>query len=88
MYTFRKNFLKPESIALIPPGGYNRLENQSAKALRWLMWISESQDLDIQHARNQGEKKILQYKVDGFCEANNTVYEFHVSSSLLCSVDM
>ncbi len=82
MYVYRRNFLKPETIALIPPGGYNRMENQSNQAIRWLTYISETQNLKIQHARNLGEKRINSYFVDGYDEANNTVYEFHVSISL------
>ena len=34
-------------------------------AIKWLKWLSESEDLDIQHARNGREVKILNYKVDG-----------------------
>ncbi len=79
MHVFNKHHLKPETIALIPPGGYNRREIQSNMALRWLMYISESQGVNIQHARNRGEKKIGEYKVDGYDQENNTVYEFHVS---------
>ncbi len=79
MHVYRRNFLKPETIALIPPGGYHREEIQSNMALKWLMYISESQNIEIQHARNGGEKRISSYKVDGWDEANQTVYEFHVS---------
>jgi ribosomal protein S20 len=31
----------------------------------------------IQHALNGGEKQILGYKVDGYCEETKTVYQFH-----------
>ncbi len=31
MATFKKQFLKVGTIGIIPPGGYNRMENQSNK---------------------------------------------------------
>ena len=31
---FRKNFLKPNTIGIIPPGGYRRHEKQSAIAIK------------------------------------------------------
>jgi hypothetical protein len=34
---FRKRFLKPEIIGLIPSGGYSRNRNYSKKALMWLL---------------------------------------------------
>ncbi len=74
MREFQKNHLKWGTIGIIPPGGYNRRENQSIKALKWLMWVSESEDLRIQHARNEGEWKIGNYKVDRWDDANQTVY--------------
>ncbi len=78
MHVFKKKFLKPKTIAIIPPGGHNRREIQSNMALRWLMYISESQGVNIQHARSRGEKKIRGYKVDGYDQENNTVYEIKV----------
>ncbi len=86
MHAYKKLDLKPNTIALIPPGGYNRREIQSNMALRWLMYISESQGVNIQHARNRGEKKIGGYKVDGYDQENNTVYEFHVSIHFLIKI--
>ena len=45
----------------------------------WLNYVSNG--VNIQHALNGGEKKLAidnkTYKVDGFCEENNTVYEFY-----------
>ena len=72
---FRKNFLKPNTIGIVPEGGYRRKERQSVMALKWLKWLSEQNNWDIQHARNRGEKRIGPYKVDGCC--GNKVFEFH-----------
>ena len=80
MHVFRRNFMKPNTIALIPPSGFARQENQSVTALRWLAWVGHSQNRYIQHARNLGEKAIRcgtkLYKVDGYHAESKTVYEF------------
>lgn len=51
----------------------------SRKAITWLETIMTEQNIFIRHAQNIGEFKIpgLKIYVDGFCEQNNTVYEFH-----------
>tara|TARA_Y100000389_G_C17447222_1_gene512360 strand:+ start:1053 stop:2354 length:1302 start_codon:yes stop_codon:yes gene_type:complete len=51
--------------------------NISKKQLEWLYYISITHNINIKHAKNGGEVKIGQYFVDGFCEDNNTIYEFH-----------
>lgn len=63
-------------IGITPNQGYRRAERQSALALRWLQWIAHSRGIHIQHARNMGEKRIGNYKVDGYAAASNTVFEF------------
>lgn len=57
--------------------GYRRSERQSVVALQWLKWVAHSRNLEMQHARNGGEKKIGSYKADGFCGEQNKVFEFH-----------
>ena len=48
-------------------------------SIMWLNYISK--DKNIQHALNRGEKELTTcdktYKVDGFCEETNTVYQFY-----------
>ena len=43
--------------------------------------MASKNNIYIQHALNGGEKQIIinnqTYKVDGYCEKNNTVYEFY-----------
>ena len=41
------------------------------------MWLSEKENITIRHALNGLESKFGKYKVDGYCEATNTVYEFN-----------
>jgi len=45
----------------------------------WLNFIQVLRKINIQHAENGGEYRILttNYKADGYCEATNTIYEFH-----------
>jgi len=80
---YRQNFLPQKTIGLIPVGGYRTTDTQSATCLLWLKYISTSENIRIQHARNGGEKVIHigshRFKVDGYAEVNGvkTVYEFY-----------
>ncbi|MGB5440078.1 MAG: DNA polymerase, partial [Gammaproteobacteria bacterium] len=80
---YRQNFLPEKTIGLIPPGGYKITDSQSEVALIWLKYISESENVRIQHARNGGEKIITighrKISVDGYAEKNGKkiVYKFH-----------
>ena len=51
----------------------------SVKCIKWLESIMEQEGIFIQHAGNIGEFKIpgTRYKADGYCQENNTIYEFH-----------
>jgi len=44
-----KKFLRPETIGLLPPGGYSA--NNSKKALMWLLRMEQTDDCQI-HVRN------------------------------------
>ncbi|KXJ18224.1 hypothetical protein AC249_AIPGENE20397 [Exaiptasia diaphana] len=72
---FRKNFLQPETIAIIPPYGYTPQDKQSALALKWLSYLAEKENINIRHAGNSGEQRIGPYRVDGFYEG--TVWELY-----------
>ena len=65
------------AIAIIPP--YTKQDNYSKVSIIWLSYISDGNN--IKHAINGGENKLTlnnrTYKVDGFCEKTNTVYEFY-----------
>lgn len=53
----------------------------SRVAIKWLENIEQTEGIIIQHAGNCGEKKIKVqdklFKVDGYCETTNTIYEFY-----------
>ncbi|CAH0556585.1 unnamed protein product [Brassicogethes aeneus] len=73
---FRRNFLQPETIGIIPPKGYRMTDNCSEIALKWLCW-KESLFPDIIHAGNGQEIRLKEnLTVDGFCATTNTVFEF------------
>ena len=77
---FRTNFLKENSIGIIPTHGYNPQQNQSVKALQWIKYVSHCSGQRIKHARNGGERRIGDYTVDGYYEAEDgrkVVLEFH-----------
>lgn len=62
---------------IIPSGGYQWKERQSAEAMKWIKWMSQSRNVYIQHARNGREKRIGKYKADGYIESTNTVLEYN-----------
>lgn len=73
---FRKLNMIPSSIGIIPEKGYNAKEVYSKISMFWLKYLSHKFRINIQHRLNGGEKKILKYYVDGFCDENKTIYEF------------
>lgn len=73
---FRRNFLKPNTIGIIPKGGYRKRDNQSKVALQWLIWSEHSRQIKIQHAAKGQEAILHGLKVDGFCQDTNQVFEF------------
>jgi hypothetical protein len=52
---FRKKFLKPETIGLIPTGCYTANSRYSKKALMWLLHMEQMDGCHIQHSRNERE---------------------------------
>lgn len=54
----------------------------SGLSVQWMKSIMQAQGIHIQHGGNGRERRLLladgkNYKVDGYCEKTNTVYEFH-----------
>jgi DNA polymerase type B, organellar and viral len=75
---YKSIFLRENSIALIPNGGYAE-QRYSNKAVEWLEYKRQAEKLNIVDVSNSstGEAKIGTYRVDGYDEQNKTVYEFH-----------
>ena len=72
---YRTNFLKKDTIAVFNNDRQLKIK-QSNVAVKWLSYISEKEDLCIQHVRNGGEKRFGDYSLDGYCEETHTAYEF------------
>ena len=79
MSIYRANYMPNESIAVVPE--FEKTDNFSKMSIIWLDYMTSTNKVYIQHALNGGEKRLTinnnTYKVDGFCEQNNTVYEYH-----------
>jgi hypothetical protein len=75
---FRKRFLKPETIALIPHHGYTSPRAFSTKGVKWLEYKAMTENISISRARNDGEVKVLSYYVDGYSVVHGkpTIFEF------------
>lgn len=77
------NYLHFHDIPVTYTVGFSKI------SIIWLEMIMEQCQIHIQHMlnsstgeykipyKNEGSNKQLYMKVDGFCEATNTVYEFH-----------
>jgi hypothetical protein len=74
---FRRNFLKPETIAIIPKKGYRNVDVHSKISIKWLIEEAAKRQINIQHAANGREITLNAMKVDGYCENQNLVFEFH-----------
>jgi len=71
------HYLKPDTIGIVPHGGFRCVNKQSTTAIKWLKWLSFKRKIHIRHAKNDihGELQIGPYKVDGVCGPK--VFEFH-----------
>jgi hypothetical protein len=76
-FIYRRNFMKPQTIAIIPEYGLNLGRNHSHKQLLWLKYISTKNNIYIRHCKNGGEQKIGNYYLDGYDALTKTGYEFH-----------
>ena len=75
----RRRFLQPNTIGLIPTGGYTCNKSYSKKAMMWLLHMEETDGVKIMHGRNGREYKVPelpQFSVDGYCPETRTIYEF------------
>jgi hypothetical protein len=85
MKLFRRLYLKSNQLAIVPELGYERVDNASDKAIKYMEWVEKRDGVKIQHAGNGREKcfsirdditgKIRILKVDGYEEKSNHVIE-------------
>ena len=72
---YHSNYLAKDTIAVIPSMGYTPKNKHSLIAPKWIMYTAEKEEIDIQHARNGGEKRVGDYFLDGYHEETHTAYE-------------
>ncbi|KAK3929395.1 putative DNA polymerase [Frankliniella fusca] len=84
MAAFRRNFLKKETIGIVPPGGYHGRGKQSHIALQWLDYESFKLGKVIKTIYTDREVSVLGRRVDGYVEVTNPdntttrlLYQFH-----------
>ncbi|KAL3118906.1 hypothetical protein niasHT_004837 [Heterodera trifolii] len=76
MRHFRMNHLPAEHLAIVPERGYDNAQNQSELSRRFLNWYMEHHKVHVQMANSSGgEKRIGQYFVDGWVEAERKAIE-------------
>ena len=70
---FRRKYLAPETIGIIPKNGYRWTDNQSKIAIQWMLWEEKQRGIEIVHAAKQSEVMLLGTRVDGYCRETNQV---------------
>ena len=77
---FRKNYLKPDIIGVIPARGYRKTNNHSRASLEWLLVQEHTTGREIIHAGKSSEFRLKEnILVDGYCQDENGiqyVYQF------------
>ncbi len=53
-------------------------------SIRYLDWVSKTQNIEIEHSLNGGEVKIANFRIDGFDRAHSTIYSFLGCVTHLC----
>ena len=75
---YRSVFMPENTIVLVDE---NQYDTYSIKSIKWMKYLSNKFNINIKHACNGGEIKIMiqgkQYKVDGFCSETRSIYQFH-----------
>nr|CAD2175751.1 unnamed protein product [Meloidogyne enterolobii] len=79
MKHFRLNHLKPDHLAIVPEKGYDKCDNQSTIAMKYLDWYAEKHGVEIQTAYSErGEYKVDgKFKVDGYINSEDKAIEVH-----------
>lgn len=71
-HLFRKNFLKKDTIGIVPVKGYRRADTQSQKAIEWLVQCEREIGREIIHAGRAREYRLEgNLMVDGFLPPAN-----------------
>ncbi|KAJ8909929.1 hypothetical protein NQ315_005648 [Exocentrus adspersus] len=57
---YRRNFLQPNTIGIIPKGGYRWGDNQSKIAIQWLVWMEKERNINIVMCRQAARSSSCQ----------------------------
>ena len=72
-YVFRKNFLKANTIGILPPAGSRRTNKHSQKAVEWLLQCEREIGREIIHAGRAGKYRLPEgFLVDGYLPPPST----------------
>ena len=77
---YKATYLKPQTIAAVPPNGYADVQRFSSVSIEWLEWLRQKQNVtNIKHIANSavGEATFTRFRVDGVDQENKTIYEFY-----------
>ena len=78
---FRKNFLRDDSIGLIPHNEYMRADTHSQKAIEWLLWEGKCRGCTIIHVGRSREYVLKEGpRVDGYLKIRGDagiVFQFY-----------
>ncbi len=73
---YRRNYLQPDTIAIIPPRGFAPKQNFSPESIRWLCYVAQKRDIQIRHAMNLGEERINgRITVDRICHDPKVIFD-------------
>ena len=64
---YRKLYLQPKTIAIVPPNGYAGRDKQSLLAKQWMEWEAHKRNIAIRHSSNGQEFRVAErtYRLDG-----------------------
>ena len=75
----RKGFLRPDTLGLIPTGGYTCNTNYSKKALMWLLHMEQIDGVKFVHGHKSRKYKVPElslFILDVYCPETRKIYEF------------
>ena len=82
-YSYVSETFVSSPIAQVPSEGYVKKDQYSKASIQWLEWVmhqsaQKGKPMIIQHALSGGEVSVsgTKYKLDGYCQASNTAYEY------------
>lgn len=82
LLVYRKQFLEPNTLPVIPKNQYKSTQNRSRICRKWIIY--QNSKLKGKGFIKEEVKLPSNISVDGYDELNNTIYEFNVSFFSFC----